>query len=58
MICKQSRPGSNGNEGILHIPQTSNITGTSPSDCLVLYPGHSWGWGLPPMLAYYLGVIC
>ena len=23
------------------IPQSSSITGTSPSDCLVLYPGHS-----------------
>ena len=28
----QSRPGSNGNEGLLCIPQISNITGTSPSD--------------------------
>ena len=37
----QSGPGSNGNEGVLHIPQSPNITGTSPSDCLVLYPGHS-----------------
>ena len=28
----QSGPGSNGNEGVLHTPQTSSITGTSPSD--------------------------
>ena len=33
----QSRPGSNGNEGVLRIPQGPSITGTSPSDCLVSY---------------------
>ena len=37
----QSEPGSNGNEGVRCIPQSSSITGTSPSDCLVSYPGHS-----------------
>ena len=26
---------------LFRIPQTSSITGTSPSDCLVSYPGHS-----------------
>ena len=26
-------PGSDGNEGVLHIPQSSRVTGTSPSDC-------------------------
>ena len=31
----QSRPRGNGNEGILHIPQSSN-TGASPSNSLVL----------------------
>ena len=36
---------SNGNEGVLHIPQSSSITETSPSDCLVSYPGHSLGGG-------------
>ena len=36
-----SGPGSNRNEGVLRIPQSSSITGTSPSDCLVSYPGHS-----------------
>ena len=41
----QSRPGSNGNEGVLHIPQSSSITGTSPLDCLVSYPGHSFVGG-------------
>ena len=36
----QSGPGSDGKEGVLHIPLSSSITGTSPSDCLVSYPGH------------------
>ena len=31
----QSGPGSDGNEGVLCIPQSSSITETSPSDCLV-----------------------
>ena len=44
----QSGPGSNSNEGVLHILQSSSITGTSPSDCLVPYSGHSWG-GLTPL---------
>ena len=35
-------PGqSDSNEGVLCIPQSSIITGTSPSDCLVSYLGHS-----------------
>ena len=38
----QSGPGSNGNEGILSIPQSSN-TEASLSYDLVLYPGHSLG---------------
>ena len=37
----QSRLGSNGNNGVFHILQSSSITGASPSDFLVLYPGHS-----------------
>ncbi len=45
----QSGPGSNGNEGVLRIPQSSNTAGTSPSDCLVSYPGHSLGGGLTPL---------
>ena len=39
----QSGPGSDGNEGVLHIPQSSSITEASPSDCLVSYTGHSFG---------------
>ena len=35
--------GSDGTEGVLCIPQSSNITGTSPSDCLVSYRGHLLG---------------
>ena len=37
----QSGLGSNGNDGVLHIPQSSNISGASTADCLVLYPRHS-----------------
>ena len=43
----QSGPGSNGNEGVLRIPQSSSITGTPPSDCLVSYIGHSLVGVLP-----------
>ena len=35
----QSGPGSNGNEGVLLIPQSSKA-GASPSDCLMSYLGH------------------
>ena len=41
-------PVSNCNEEIPSIPQSSSITGTSPSDCLVSYQGHSLG-GLTPL---------
>ena len=37
----QSGPGSDGNEGVLRIPQSSSVAGTSPLDLLVSYPGHS-----------------
>ena len=37
----QSGTGSDGNEGVLRIPQSYSITGTSPWDCLVSYPEHS-----------------
>ena len=40
-IPGQSGPGSNGNEGVLYIPQSSSITEDSASDYLVLYPGDS-----------------
>ena len=36
-----SGPGSNGNEGVLHIPQSSSITRVPTSDCLMSYPGYS-----------------
>ena len=36
-------PGSNGNEGLLCIPQSSSIIWASPSDFLVSYPGYSLG---------------
>ena len=37
----QSGPGSDGNERVLGIPQSSSITGASPSDHLISYPGLS-----------------
>ena len=37
----QSRLGNADNEGVLCISKSSSITGTSLSDCLVSYPGHS-----------------
>ena len=40
---RPSVTGSDGNEEVLCIPQSSSITGTSPSDCLVSYTGHPWG---------------
>ena len=43
----QSELGSDGNEGVLRIPQSSSITEASPSDCLVSYPGHSLGESYP-----------
>ena len=39
----QSGPGSDGNEGVLHITQSSSITEASPSDCFVSYLRHSLG---------------
>ena len=42
-IRGHSGPGSISNEGVLRIPQMPSISGTSPSDCLVSYPGHSLG---------------
>ena len=43
----QSGPRINGNGRVRFILQNSRITGTSPSDCLVLYRGHSLVWVLP-----------
>ena len=53
----QNGPGSNGNEGILRIPQCSAITGTSVSDYLVSYPGHSLV-GVLPLCRDAVGVFC
>ena len=43
----QSRPRSNGNEEVLHIPQNPSITGTSLSDC----PGYDTKsfWDIAPL---------
>ena len=43
----ESETRSNGNEGVLHIPQSSSITGHLPSYCLMSYLGHSLGVVLP-----------
>ena len=43
----QSWPGSDGNKGVFHIPQSSSITGTLLSDCFVSYPGPSFRGVLP-----------
>ena len=37
----KSGPDNGGNEEVLCILQSSSITGPSPSDCLMSYPGHS-----------------
>ena len=42
----QSGPGSDGNEGVLHISHSFSITRVSPSDCLVSYSGDLFGGGL------------
>ena len=39
--------GCNGNKGVLHIPQSSTITGAGPSDCLVSKRGNSLGKSYP-----------
>ena len=43
----QNGSESDGNEGVIYLPQSSSITGISPSDCLVSYPGHSLGESYP-----------
>ena len=52
-ILGQSGRGSNGNNGLLRIPQSSSITETSPSDCLVSYPRHSLRGGPTPLQLVY-----
>ena len=46
-IPGQSGPGSNGNERVLRISQSSSIAEASPSDCLVSYSGRSLGKSYP-----------
>ena len=46
----QSAPGSNGNKGLLHIPQSSSITGASSSDCLVSHTRTLIGLAVIPPL--------
>ena len=43
----ESGPWNDGNKGVFHIPQSSIISGTSPSDCSVSYPGQSLGRSYP-----------
>ena len=45
-IPDQSGPGSDGNKWVVHFPQSSGISGASPSDYFVLYTGHSFGGGV------------
>ena len=42
-ILGQTGFGSNSNEGVFRIPQSSGIIGASLSDYLVSYPRHSLG---------------
>ena len=46
----QSGPGSDGNEGVLLLPQISSITGASPSDCLASYQDTSLWSGVLTLL--------
>ena len=50
---EHSGPGSNANEGVHWIPQTSSHTEASQSDCLVSYPRNSWG-GFEPSVEMQL----
>ena len=47
----QSGPGSNGIERVGHIPEIYKA-GASPSDGLMSYSGHSFGWGLTAQSVY------
>ena len=48
----QSKPGSNGNERVLHIIQHSRTEAT-PSGGFMSYPGLSLGAGLIPLQLFY-----
>ena len=45
----KSELGSDSYDGVLRIPQSSSITGVSPSDCLVSYLGHLLEGSLNPL---------
>ena len=49
----QSELGSDDNEEVLHIPQSPSITGASPSDCLMPYPGYSLPQNIAKMQSVY-----
>ena len=44
---RQSEPGNNRNEWVIHTPQRSSINGTSPLDCLMSCLEHSFGGSYP-----------
>ena len=54
-LSRATSPGlsgdrSDGYKGVLHIPPSPSITGTSLSDCLVSYPEHLLvGGGVTPL---------
>ena len=52
----QSGAGSDGNEEVLCIPQSSSITEASPSDCLVSYTGHLFGESYPAGVGIFYGL--
>ena len=43
----QSGPGNDGNKGVPRISQSTSITRTSPSNCLVSYQDTRWGGSYP-----------
>ena len=47
--------GSDGNEGVLCIPQSSSITKVSSSDCLLSYPGYTFYSSAGIQLVYSAG---
>ena len=51
----KSRPRSIGSERLLPIPQSSCLTGKSPTDCLVSYPRHAL-WEVLPLSTDAIGV--
>ena len=51
MTPRPSGPRTNGNEGVLHIPQSSRNE-AAPLDGLVSYPGQSLEWGLTSLQRY------